>query len=258
MKILVNNSFPILISIGIFNLLGSVAYFLIFDFYDTFIISNWIIYKMVNKWWSKIIKESLIGFYKKKIKNTIKYRFILFITSEVILFLSLFWIFFHRRISPNIEIGIVWPPNNTEKSINPIRIPLAIRIILLISRFRITLAHHFAINNLLKESKTNFKKTLILGLTFITLQIIEYSHPGNKIPIRFNDSIYANSFFFITALHGSHVIGGSLFLKKSIKIFKRNSNKNIINIEISIWYWHFVDLIWVFVFSFIYWWNIFL
>lgn len=204
-------------------------------------------------WWKDIIKESTFqGNHTIKVTLIIKTGIILFITSEVIFFLSFFWAFFHSSLSPNIELGINWPPKSI-KPFNPIEIPLLNTIILLSSGATITWAHHSLLNNKLKNSFKTTLLTVILGIYFTILQKWEYS----ESPFTIADSVYGSTFFITTGFHGLHVIIGTIFLTVTLtRIYKIHFSKNKhLGFEATAWYWHFVDVVWLFLYFSIYWWG---
>nr|UZT67555.1 cytochrome c oxidase subunit 3 [Paramblynotus sp. ZJUH 20220012] len=205
------------------------------------------------QWWRDIIRESTFqGLHSLMILNSLKIGMILFIISELLFFISFFWSYFHSALSPNIEIGSIWPPKNIIQ-FNPYMIPSLNTIILLSSGCTITWCHYSILNNKKLQSMLSLFTTIFLGLIFTMIQFFEY----NESMFCMNDSIYGSLFFMTTGFHGLHVIIGSIFL--SI-ILIRIINKHISMIhhfgfEASSWYWHFVDVIWIIVFSMIYWWN---
>lgn len=207
-------------------------------------------------WWKNTIKEAnKEGTHLEKVREGIKIGIILFISSEVIFFLRFFWAYFHRRISPNIEIGQIWPPLEI-KSFNPINVPLLNTIILVRSGFSITWSHHLLLEKKLEKSKKALLITLILGIYFSILQSIEYQQSEFSL----NDSSYGTIFFIATGFHGIHVLIGSTFILVNIlniKIIYFTKNHHI-GFEIAAWYWHFVDVIWLFLYLSIYWWGVWL
>jgi len=181
----------------------------------------------------------------------LKLGIILFITSEVFFFVSFFWGYFHRRLSPNIDIGQIWPPYFIN-SFNPINVPLLNTIILLSSGVSVTWSHHAILKNQMKKANFSLLLTVLLGLYFSLLQGIEYFQAEFCI----RDSIYGSRFFIATGFHGLHVIIGSTFLLICyirIKNFEFSSN-HLIGFEAAAWYWHFVDIVWIFLYISIYWW----
>lgn len=214
-----------------------------------FLLITWII----KIWWRDIQRESTFqGNHTKSVIISIKYGIILFISSEILLFTSLFWRFFHHSLTPSQEIGLIWPPVSII-TFNPLRIPLLNTIILLTRGITITWTHSRICNNNFHETKKRLSITIVLGIYFSILQIFEYT----ESPFSIRDSVYGRSFFLTTGFHGVHVIVGTIFLTHCIfRIIKLHFNSNHhIGIELAIWYWHFVDIVWLFLYTSIYWWG---
>lgn len=169
-----------------------------------------------------------------------------------IFFLSFFWAFFHSRLAPNIEVGSHWPPL-TIPVFNPWGVPLLNTIILVSSGVRITYSHKSLENNTLIQSKYYLFITIILGVYFTLVQGLEYL----DAPFTISDSIYGSTFFIATGFHGLHVIVGSIFLIVClIRIEKGGfSQLHHFGFVAAIWYWHFVDIVWLFLFLWIYVWG---
>lgn len=204
------------------------------------------------QWWRDVIRET--SFQGNHSSNTIfnlKFRFILFIIRELIFFFRFFWAFFHIRLSPDIEIGEIWPPISIYL-FNPFQIPLLNTIILLSSGFSITWRHHNLLNNKFLETIFSLLITIFLGFYFTFLQRFEYFYA----PFSISDSVVGSTFFITTGFHGIHVIIGSLFLLYNFYriYFFHLRNSHHLRFEFASWYWHFVDIIWLFLFTFIYWW----
>lgn len=205
------------------------------------------------QWWRDITREASIqGTHPVKVVTGLKIGIILFITSEILFFISFFWAYFHRGISPNIEIGQNWPPNSI-LAFNPINVPLLNTIILLSSGVSVTWAHHRILKNKFNKRKISLLITVILGIYFTLLQGLEYWQAEFTI----SDSTYGSTFFIATGFHGLHVIIGTIFL---LTCYKRLTNLNnihnhLIGFEAAAWYWHFVDIVWLFLYSSIYWWG---
>lgn len=212
-----------------------------------------IIILLMFNWWSDVFAESSFeGEHSKKTIGLLKAGILLFITSEVFLFISLFWAFFHSSSSPNVEIGRIFPP----LIIAPFpveEIPLLNTIILLSSGGTLTAAHHYLLEKKKSPSSAFMKITISLGILFTLLQAFEYLEA--KFTIR--DSSFGSAFFLATGFHGAHVIVGSIFL--SVCLFqidiRKVSSSQFIGFEASAWYWHFVDVVWLFLFISIYWWG---
>lgn len=244
---------PLLTSLNAFNIfIGLVNWFHFYKI-NLFIISIIIIIIIIYQWWRDVIRERTFqGHHTYIVSINIRWGIILFITSEIFFFISFFWAFFHRRLSPSIEIGINWPPLIIN-SFNPINIPLLNTIILISSGFRVTWAHHSLIENNYKQTYYRLLITIILGLYFSLLQLFEYIEAKFTIA----DSIYGSTFFITTGFHGLHVIIGTTFL---IICLIRHSNLHFnknhhFGFEAAAWYWHFVDVVWLFLYIFIYWWR---
>nr|QJW33594.1 cytochrome c oxidase subunit III [Arge aurora] len=205
------------------------------------------------QWWRDIIRESTFqGHHTKMVINGLRWGMILFIISEIFFFLSFFWTFFHSSLSPNIDIGGMWPPKGII-TFNPFDIPLLNTIILLTSGMTITWSHHSLLNNNKNQSYLSMKITIFLGLLFTLLQMYEYYESKFNL----SDSIYGSTFFITTGFHGLHVIIGTTFLLINLMRMSsyQYSMKHHFGFEAASWYWHFVDVIWLFLFISIYWWG---
>nr|YP_010478431.1 cytochrome c oxidase subunit III [Nesophrosyne ponapona]UVI59875.1 cytochrome c oxidase subunit III [Nesophrosyne ponapona] len=205
------------------------------------------------QWWRDVIRESTFqGLHTKKVISSMKWGMILFIMSEVLFFTSFFWAFFHSSLSPTIEVGMQWPPSGI-KTFNPLSIPLLNTLILLSSGISITWAHNALINNNFSQSKHSLLITILMGLYFTLLQAIEYF----EAPFSMADSIYGSTFFMSTGFHGIHVIIGTIFIIIStMRITKLHlSMHHHVGFEAAAWYWHFVDVVWLFLYTSIYWWG---
>nr|YP_010849285.1 cytochrome c oxidase subunit III [Krisna furcata]WGG89425.1 cytochrome c oxidase subunit 3 [Krisna furcata] len=205
------------------------------------------------QWWRDMTRESTFqGLHTKKVIMMMKWGMVLFITSEVLFFVSFFWSFFHSSLSPNIEIGMEWPPLGV-KTINPINIPMLNTMILLCSGMSMTWAHNSLIMNKLNDTKKSMVITIILGMYFSIIQMMEYYETSFCI----SDSIYGSTFFLMTGFHGIHVMIGTIFIMVSlIRISNLHlSSSHNVGFEASAWYWHFVDLIWMFLYISVYWWG---
>lgn len=203
-------------------------------------------------WWRDIIRERTItGHHTKTIISGLKLRIILFIASEVIFFFAFFWAFFHRRLSPTTEIGLIWPPSITTH-LNPFSIPILNTIILLSSGISVTWAHNSIIQRKNNSSIKALLITVSLGAYFSLLQLNEYKETSFSIA----DRVFGSTFFLATGFHGLHVIIGSIFLSTAlIRLYSLHISKHHhIRFELAAWYWHFVDVVWIFLYFFIYWW----
>lgn len=217
------------------------------------IVSQSIILLTIYQWWRDINRERTFqGHHTQFVSQGLRYGIILFITSEIFFFISFFWRFFHRRLNPNIELGIIWPPHNIPV-FNPFQIPLLNSIILLSSGISITWTHHRLIINNYSQAKFSLFITIILGIYFTLLQAYEYL----EAPFNISDRIYGSTFFLTTGFHGLHVIIGTTFLIIIIIRLSHNhfSLSHHFGFEAAAWYWHFVDVVWLFLYISIYWWT---
>jgi len=209
-----------------------------------FVILNW--FKDVSRERDLIVEHSRLNniFFKTGI--------ILFITSEVIFFVSFFWCYFDFVLVVDVELGSSWPPIGVQR-INPFRIPLLNTLILLSSGVLITWSHFRILKNDWFYRVITLFFTLCLGVYFLVVQYQEYV----DATYTFMRSGYGRIFFLATGFHGFHVFLGCLLIFASLYrllLLSRDSYYHY-NFEFSAWYWHFVDVVWLFLFIFIYWWG---
>jgi cytochrome c oxidase subunit 3 len=205
------------------------------------------------QWWRDIIREGLLeGSHTLKVQQGLKLGFILFVVSEIMLFVSFFWAFFHASLSPNIELGCIWPPKGLNV-LDPWGVPLLNTLILLFSGATITWAHQLILVGNFYQTAYALAITINLALFFTGLQICEYIDANFDI----SDGIYGSVFFMLTGLHGSHVLVGTIFITVCLirHFYKHFTRTHHIGLESAIWYWHFVDVVWLFLFIFVYWWG---
>lgn len=204
-------------------------------------------------WLKDVVRESTYqGFHTKAAVSGLKMGFLLFIVSEVLFFVSFFWAFFHSSLSPAVEIGVMWPPMGIDP-LNPFSVPLLNTAILLSSGATVTWAHHSIVSGVRSEAIRGLSVTVILGLIFTGLQAFEYV----EAPFCIADSVYGSTFFVATGFHGFHVIVGTIFL--FICLIRLNNShfttSHHFGFEAASWYWHFVDVVWLFLYVCIYWWG---
>jgi len=204
--------------------------------------------------WSKdVVNEATYqGFHTRMVQRGLRYGMILFITSEVMFFFSFFWTFFHVSTSPAVGIGCVWPPQGIEV-LNPWHLPLANTVILLSSGVCTVWAHRALIGGFREQAALGLYVACMYGLLFSWLQFLEYGLATFAI----NDSVYGSIFYMATGFHGMHVIVGTIML--SIAYYRvalsHFSKSRHLGFEIAAWYWHFVDVVWLFLYIFIYCWG---
>ena len=207
----------------------------------------------IIQWWRDLTREGTYqGLHTKRVVIGLRWGIILFIASEVLFFFSFFWAFFHRSLAPAVELGLTWPPVGIQP-FNPFSIPLLNTAILLASGSTVTWAHHSLFESNHSQSLQRLILTVILGFYFTALQALEYY----EVPFTITDSVYRSTFFVATGFHGLHVIIGSSFLLVCLyRIFICHfSRKHHFGFEAAAWYWHFVDVAWLFLYISIYWWG---
>nr|YP_010692475.1 cytochrome c oxidase subunit III [Pareronia hippia]WBV74628.1 cytochrome c oxidase subunit III [Pareronia hippia] len=212
-----------------------------------------IIIMTMYQWWRDICREGTFqGKHTTLVSKGLRWGMLLFIISEIFFFISFFWAFFHSSLAPNIEIGTHWPPTNII-AFNPFQIPLLNTIILITSGLTVTWAHHALMTNNLSQTSQSLFITILLGFYFSILQGYEYF----EAPFNISDSIYGSTFFMATGFHGLHVIIGTIFLLICfIRLINNHfSNSHHFGFEAAAWYWHFVDVVWLFLYISIYWWG---
>ena len=211
-----------------------------------------VIFTMIS-WWKDVIREgTFLGDHTTIVQRGLKYGMILFIVSEVLFFVSFFWAFFHSSLNPAVELGAVWPPVGIIP-LNPWKVPWLNTALLLASGATITWAHHAIVASLRKEALIALSLTVLLGLIFTGLQGLEYY----EAPFTIADSVYGSTFYMATGFHGFHVIIGTIFLIVClVRLYKRHfSRQHHVGFESAALYWHFVDVVWLFLFISIYIWG---
>nr|YP_010329986.1 cytochrome c oxidase subunit III [Theretra alecto]UNP54913.1 cytochrome c oxidase subunit 3 [Theretra alecto] len=244
---------PLTGSIGVLTLVtGMVKWFHNFNM-NLLILGYIITILTLYQWWRDVCREGTFqGKHTIMVTKGLQWGMILFIVSEILFFMSFFWAFFHSSLSPNIEIGAMWPPISIYP-FNPFQIPLLNTIILISSGMTVTWAHHSLMENNYTQTIQSLFLTILLGIYFTILQAYEYL----EAPFTISDSIYGSTFFMATGFHGLHVIIGTMFL---IICFIRQLNNHFsknhhFGFEAAAWYWHFVDVVWLFLYISIYWWG---
>jgi len=208
---------------------------------------------IMGLWWRDVIREATFeGMHTKKVQRGLRIGFALFIVSEVMFFFGFFWAFFHSSLSPAIEIGCVWPPFGVIP-FDPLSTPLANTLVLLYSGLTITYTHHYLVAQNFLKTFIGFAETILCGVLFTLLQFEEYVNA----PFAISDGIYGSVFYMITGLHGVHVIVGTIFIMVCYGRFMNFhfTREHHLGFEFSVWYWHFVDAVWLFVYIFVYWWG---
>jgi len=218
-------------------------------------------------WWSDVVKEGNEGDHTPVVSIGLRYGMILFIASEVMFFVAWFWIFFemalfhqHRTLSPLEDVQTAWahwPPKGVE-AVPPFQLPLVNTLTLLTSGTTVTWAHHALQVGDRKSAKIGLLLTILLGVLFTSIQAYEYTHILTEklfySPEAANSGLYGSAFFMATGFHGFHVLIGTIFLTVClIRLMNGGfTPQKHFGFEAAAWYWHFVDVVWLFLFTFLY------
>ena len=206
----------------------------------------------ITLWFKDITREGTFsGNHTIAVQKGLNLGFILFVASEVIFFVSIFWAYFHSALAPTVDLGSIWPPAGIEP-LNPFEIPLLNTVLLLSSGATVTYAHHCLIQGNRAGTIYGLIGTIVLAIAFTSLQGYEYVNASFTIA----DSAYGSTFFIATGFHGLHVIIGTIFITVSlIRIIAYHfTDHHHVGLEVSILYWHFVDVVWLFLYACVYLW----
>ncbi len=225
-----------------------------------------VIYTFIG-WWLEVIKEANAGDHTPVVAIGLRYGMILFIASEVMFFVAWFWIFFEmalfhgaRGASAIEEVRTAWaawPPKGIE-TVSAWHLPLVNTLTLLLSGTTVTWAHHALQTGDRKGARNGLILTVLLGIVFTGIQAFEYHHILTEKLFyseeAANAGLYGSSFFMATGFHGFHVLIGTIFLTVCLIRLMRGgfTPKQHFGFEAAAWYWHFVDVVWLFLFAFIY------
>jgi len=218
-----------------------------------FLIGLFSLIAVMFMWFFDVINEATFGgYHTSPVVANLRFGFLLFVLTEVMFFLSFFWSFFHFSLAPSIFIGMQWPPEGLA-IINPLGLPLFNTILLLYSSYLVTYSHKAMVSHLWKDSQVGLFLAILCGIFFIGVQGYEYV----AAPFSINDSVYGSVFYILTGCHGLHVLIGTIFLTVC---FVRNELKHFtsdhhLGFEVAAIYWHFVDVVWIFVYLFVYCWS---
>jgi cytochrome c oxidase subunit 3 len=218
-----------------------------------------ILYTMLA-WWSDVVREATYeGHHTRVVQIHHRYGMIMFIASEVMFFLAWFWAYFDASLYPNDPLQYqrsaltagVWPPKGIE-TFDPWHLPLLNTLILLTSGTTVTWAHPL-LHGDRQGLKIGLWLTIILGVLFSICQVYEYSHAA----FGFSGHIYGATFYMATGFHGAHVVIGTIFLAVCLyRVYQNHfTPEHHLGFEFAAWYWHFVDVVWLFLFAAIYVWG---
>lgn len=249
---------PILTTLHAFNVLTALIMYLHFFKFALIWLgfTSFMLFLTIEWWFTDIIREaSFEGRHTQPVQKGLRTGMILFITSEVMFFFAFFWAYFHSALSPSIEIGATWPPYGLE-AFDYLHIPLYNTFVLLISGICVTWTHNEIVIKDAKDKVNTYYSlilTLILAIHFTYWQLCEYVTASFHI----GDSNYGAIFFVTTGFHGFHVLLGTLFLSSCFYrlIQFHFTRDHHLGLEFAIWYWHFVDVVWLFLFISVYWWS---
>ena len=217
-----------------------------------------VLYTMYG-WWADTIDEAHAGDHTPVVSMHLRYGMIMFIASEVMFFVAWFWAFFDAALYPDEAVqvartaytGGTWPPADIAV-LDPLHLPLFNTVTLLLSGTTVTWAHHALLEGDRKGLIWGLVLTLVLGVIFTAVQVLEYA----QAPFAFKDSIYGATFFMATGFHGFHVLVGTIFLAVCLaRALKGHfTPQQHFGFEAAAWYWHFVDVVWLFLFFAVYIW----
>ena len=207
-------------------------------------------------WFSNIVREAQSGDHTPVVQLHLRYGMILFIASEVMFFVGWFWSWFDFALFPNALTEVVggqFPPKAIEAVMDPFDLPLLNTLILLCSGTTVTWAHHSLIHGDREGLKKGLWLTVILGVLFTSIQAYEYAHA----PFPFGENTYGSAFYMATGFHGFHVLVGTIFLIVClVRTYKGHfTPQQHFGFEAAAWYWHFVDVVWLFLFIVVYIWG---
>jgi len=208
---------------------------------------------MMFCWWRDIIREGTFeGQHTQQVQIGLRLGMLFFIVSEIMFFFAFFWAFFHSSFNPSIALGGVWPPMFIT-ILDPWKVPLLNTILLLTSGATVTWAHHAIVWGFKYQASIALILTIVLASIFTCLQGFEYL----TAPFSISDSVYGSTFYMATGFHGFHVFVGTCFLFVCLirLYFNHFTREHHFGFEAAAWYWHFVDVVWLFLFVTIYWWG---
>jgi len=204
-------------------------------------------------WWRVVVNEAEEGGNHSSLVQTgLRIGVILFITSEIMFFFAFFWAYYHASLPILNNVAGPWPPAGIE-ALGAADVPILNTLILLTSSITVTIAHHALIEDDRQKLIKWTAITFTLGIIFLSIQVFEYYEATFKI----TEGIYPTTFYLATGFHGFHVFIGTIFLivcyfRARAGHFKPDQH---VGYEAAAWYWHFVDVVWIFLFINIYWWG---
>ena len=247
---------PIITAFGAFLVVFGIVLAAHYGSYIVLVAGLILVLAMMALWWRDVIKEARTpGAHSAIVRLGLRYGMVLFISSEVMFFVGFFWAYFNFLIFPETQGNgmLVWPPSDIF-TFDPFHLPLLNTMILLLSGCTVTWAHHALLEGDKKGLVTGLGITILLGLSFTGFQALEYAHSPFKF---YGGGVYSSVFYLATGFHGFHVMVGTAFL--IVCWFRARANHftpaRHFGFEAAAWYWHFVDVVWLFLFICIYWYG---
>jgi cytochrome c oxidase subunit III len=247
---------PIIGALGGFMIVFGIVLAAHFGSYIVLVAGAIVVLTTMFFWWRDVVRESRTpGAHSAIVRLGLRYGMTLFITSEVMFFVGFFWAYFNFLIFPETQGNgqTVWPPSNV-MTFDPFHLPFLNTMLLLLSGCTVTWAHHALLEGNKRDLVRGLGLTILLGMSFTLCQGIEYSHAPFKF---YGGGVYSSVFFLATGFHGFHVIVGTCFL--IVCWFRARADHftptRHFGFEAAAWYWHFVDVVWLFLFVCIYWYG---
>jgi cytochrome c oxidase subunit III len=220
-------------------------------------------------WWRDVVHEAMQGDHTPVVSLHLRYGMIMFIASEIMFFVAWFWAYFDASLfagepiqaARSLATGGIWPPAPLVEGevrhtgiFDPWHLPLLNTLILLTSGTTVTWAHHALLHDDRKGLIWGLSATIALGVLFTIVQAYEYSHAAFNF---IGGDIYSSTFFMATGFHGFHVLIGTIFLLVClVRAVKGHfTAQQHFGFEAAAWYWHFVDVVWLFLFAAVYIWG---
>jgi cytochrome c oxidase subunit 3 len=235
-----------------------------------------VLFFMLFGWIKNVVHESMSGLYSKQMDFSFRQSMYWFIFSEVMFFMVFFGVLFYARVFSVPWLGgagnnamtneLLWPQfqsiwpltttpsGETTQAMGWFGLPLLNTFILITSSVTVHFAHQALLTGKRAQLKAFMIASVLLGLSFLYFQVTEYIHAYHELGLTLASGIYGNVFYLLTGFHGMHVtLGAILLLIVTLRIFKGHFNKdNHFAFEAATWYWHFVDIVWLCLFFFVY------